>query len=132
MMDLRMPGMDAVDAISAIREHAPEARIILLTTYDNEEDIYQGLQAGAKGYLLKDATREELVQCIRAVSHGGTWIPPTVAAKLASRVSAAELTDREIEVLRLMVTAKSNKEIGAALNVTEGHVRVHVSTFCKS
>ena len=127
MMDLRMPGMEAVDAISAIREHAPEARIILLTTYDDEEDIYQGLQAGAKGYLLKDAPREELVQCIRSVNKGGTWIPPTVAAKLASRVSAAELTDREIEVLRLMVTGKSNKEIGAALNVTEGTVKVHVS-----
>ncbi|PYV01688.1 MAG: DNA-binding response regulator [Acidobacteria bacterium] len=127
MMDLRMPGMDAVDAISAIREHAPEARIILLTTYDNEEDIYQGLQAGAKGYLLKDTTREELVQCIRAVNNGGTWIPPAVAAKLASRVGAVDLTDRELEVLRLMVTGKSNKEIGAALNVTEGTVKVHVS-----
>ncbi len=127
MMDLRMPGMEAVDAISAIREYAPEARIILLTTYDDEEDIYQGLQAGAKGYLLKDAPREELVQCIRSVNKGGTWIPPGVAVKLASRVSAADLTDREIEVLRLMVTGKSNKEIGAALNVTEGTVKVHVS-----
>lgn len=127
LIDLRMPGMDGVEAIQAIRKQVPMAHIIVLTTYDGDEDIYQGLRAGAKAYLLKDVSREELLECIRAVHEGATRIPPPVAAKLATRVSAPDFTEREIEVLRLMVTGKSNKEIGAALNVTEGTVKVHVN-----
>lgn len=127
LMDLRMPLMDGVEAITAIRQEDPAARIIILTTFDGDEDIYRGLRSGAKAYLLKDAPLDELLQSIRAVHEGKTWIPPTVAAKLAARVSATDLTAREVEVLRLVVDGKSNKEIGTALFVSEGTVKVHIN-----
>jgi two-component system NarL family response regulator len=127
LVDLRMPEMDGVDAILAIREQAPDARVIVLTTYDGDEDIYRGLRAGAKAYLLKDAPREELMECIRAVHAGRMWIPPDVAAKLATRMGDEDLTPRELEVLQLMVQGKSNKEIGNVLGVSEGTVKIHVN-----
>jgi two-component system, NarL family, response regulator len=127
LVDLRMPDMDGVDAILAIRVRVPDARIILLTTYDGDDDIYRGLRAGAKAYMLKDAPPEELVEGIRAVYEGRTWLPQRVAAKLATRVSGAALTSRELEVLRLVVAGKINKEIGDDLGVTEGTVKVHVN-----
>lgn len=127
LMDLRMPELDGVDAILAIREQVPTARIIVLTTFDGDEDIYRGLRAGAKGYLLKDACREELLECIRAVYDGRTWIPPAVAAKLATRIGGPDLTSRELEVLNLMVAGNSNKEIGTALGVSEGTIKAHVN-----
>lgn len=129
LMDLRMPQMDGVTAISQIRQEAPDARIIVLTTYDGEEDIYRGLQAGAKGYLLKDAPREELLNTIRAVHNGQTHIPSPVAVKLASRISQSPLTPREIEVLRLMVGGNSNQEIANALFIAEGTVKAHVNSI---
>src|SRR5918911_153585 len=95
LMDLRMPEMDGVEAIEAIRRESPEARIIVLTTYDGDEDIYRGLRAGAKGYLLKDAGREALLEAIRAVHAGQTRIPPELAFKLAERMGNPELTARE-------------------------------------
>jgi two-component system NarL family response regulator len=127
LVDLRMPDMDGVDAILAIRVRVPDARIILLTTYDGDDDIYRGLRAGAKAYMLKDAPPEELLEGIRAVYEGRTWLPQRVAAKLAARVSGAALTSRELEVLRLVVAGKINKEIGDDLGVTEGTVKVHVN-----
>ncbi len=127
LVDLRMPEMDGVDAILAIREQAPDARVIVLTTYDGDEDIYRGLRAGAKGYLLKDARREELMECIRAVHAGRMWIPLGVAAKLATRMGDEDLTARELQVLQLMVAGKSNKEIGNSLGVSEGTVKIHVN-----
>jgi two-component system NarL family response regulator len=127
LVDLRMPDMDGVDAILAIRVRIPDARIILLTTYDGDDDIYRGLRAGAKAYMLKDAPPEELLEGIRAVYEGRTWLPQRVAAKLAARVSGAALTSRELEVLRLVVAGKINKEIGDDLGVTEGTVKVHVN-----
>jgi len=127
LMDLRMPEVDGVDSILAIREQVPTARIIVLTTFDGDEDIYRGLRAGAKGYLLKDTCREELLECIRAVHDGRTWIPPAVAAKLVARIGGPDLTSRELEVLNLMVAGKSNKEIGAALSVSEGTIKAHVN-----
>ncbi len=129
LMDLRMPQMDGVTAISQIRQEAPDARIIVLTTYDGEEDIYRGLQAGAKGYLLKDAPREELLETIRAVHNGQTHIPSPVAVKLASRISQSPLTPREVEVLRLMVGGNSNQEIANALFIAEGTVKAHVNSI---
>ena len=129
LVDLRMPDMDGVDAIVAIAEHFPDARIVVLTTFDGDEDIYRGLRAGAKAYLLKDAPREELIDCIRAVHAGKTHIPPAIAAKLAERVRSSALTARELDVLRLMVAGKSNKEIAAALFVTEGTIKVHVNNI---
>ncbi len=129
LMDLRMPRMDGVTAITQIRQEAPDARIIVLTTFDGEEDIYRGLQAGAKAYLLKDAPREELVEAVRAVHSGQTRIPSNVAVKLATRISQSPLTPREGEVLRLMVAGNSNQEIANALFIAEGTVKAHVNSI---
>jgi len=130
LMDLRMPEMTGVEAIGAIRGEFPGARIIVLTTYDGDEDIYRGLQAGARAYLLKDAPRDELLDAIRAVHAGQSRIPPAVAARLAERVLAGpQLTPRELEVLRGIVAGRSNKEIGAALNIGEGTVKAHVNNI---
>ena len=130
LMDLRMPEMTGVEAIGAIRGEFPGARIIVLTTYDGDEDIYRGLQAGARAYLLKDAPRDELLDAIRAVHAGQSRIPPAVAARLAERVLAGpQLTPRELEVLRGIVAGRSNKEIGAALSIGEGTVKAHVNNI---
>lgn len=129
LMDLRMPELDGVEAIAAIRAIAPQARIVVLTTYDSDEDIYRGLRAGAQGYLLKDAPAGELLSAIRAVAAGQKRIPAEVAAKLAERMTSPELTARELEVLQLVVTGQSNKEIGAALAIAEGTVRAHLNSI---
>ena len=127
LMDLRMPEMDGVEAILTIREQTPEARVIVLTTYDTDEDIYRALRAGAKAYLLKDTPREELLDTIRAVSAGRTRVPSDVAAKLVERVSSETLTAREIDVLRLIVAGHSNREIATLLYISEGTVKTHVN-----
>jgi DNA-binding NarL/FixJ family response regulator len=129
LMDLRMPEMGGVEANRNIRADFPQARIIVLTTYDGDEDIYRGLQAGAKAYLLKDTPREELLDTIRAVHSGQKWIPTEIAARLADRLMAPDLTEREMDVLRLIVAGKSNREIGAALSITEGTVKTHVNNL---
>ena len=127
LMDMRMPDMPGTDAITAIRAEFPSARIILLTTYDGDEEIYRGLQAGAQAYLLKDAPCEELLETIRIVHSGRKRITMGVGAKLAARLANPELTEREREVLRLMTQGKSNQEIGTALFITEGTVKFHVN-----
>ena len=127
LIDLRMPDMDGVEAIRAIRQIDPNANIIVLTTFDDDEDIYRALRNGAKAYLLKDISREELIENITAVHHGATRIPQHVAQKLAAHVGSSDLTVREMQVLRLVVAGKSNKEIAAALKVTEGTIKVHVN-----
>ncbi len=127
LMDLRMPEMDGVEAILTIREQTPEARVIVLTTYDTDEDIYRALRAGAKAYLLKDTPREELLDTIRAVSAGRTRVPSDVAAKLVERVSSEALTAREVDVLRLIVAGHSNREIATLLYISEGTVKTHVN-----
>jgi two-component system NarL family response regulator len=129
LLDLRMPEVDGVTAITRIREQAPTARIIVLTTYDSDEDIYRGLRAGAKAYLLKDTPPQELLDTIRAVHAGQTRIPPDVAAKLAERMTGPELTHRELDVLRLLMAGKSNKQIAAALFISEGTVKTHVNNI---
>jgi DNA-binding NarL/FixJ family response regulator len=131
LMDLRMPHLDGIAAMQAIRLRIPDARILLLSTYEGDEQIYQGLKAGAKGYLLKDSPREDLLETIRKIHNGMTYILPAVAAKLAERVTRSNLSDRETEVLRLMVAGKSNREIGASLFISEGTVKVHVSNLLK-
>ncbi len=131
LMDLRMPGLDGVNAIYEIRAADPGARIIVLTTFDGDEDIYRGLRAGAKSYLLKDVRREELFQCIREVHAGRTFIPPAIAAKLAERLPGDELSPRELEVLRLLAEGKPNKLIGVALSITEVTVKSHVQSLFK-
>ncbi len=127
LMDLRMPEMDGVAAITAICAEFPAARIIVLTTYDGDEDIYQGLRAGAKGYLLKDAEPEELLSAIRAVYKGQKHIPPHVGAKLVERMASSELSDRELEVLQLITTGKSTQAVSKALNITERTVNFHIN-----
>lgn len=127
LMDLRMPGIDGVAAIAEIRAGHPAARIILLTTYDTDEGIYRGLQAGARAYLLKDAPCEEILSAIRAVFAGQKCITLEVGAKLAERAEFPELTEREMDVLRLLVKGHSNQEIGAELFIAEGTVKFHVN-----
>ncbi|MEH2117771.1 response regulator transcription factor [Nostoc sp.] len=127
LMDLRMPKMGGVEAIMAICAEFKQARIAVLTTYDSDEDIYRGLQAGAQGYLLKDAKPGELLNAIRAIHNGQKYIPPEVGAKLLQRMSNPELSERELEVLRLMAKGMSNQEIGTALNIGESTVKSHVN-----
>jgi len=129
LLDLRMPELDGVGAIRQIREHHEGARILVLTTFDGDEDIYRAIQAGAKGYLLKDVPREALMDCIRRVHAGETCVPVHLAAKLAERVSGETLSAREIDVLKLMAQGKSNKEIGSALFISEGTVKSHVKAI---
>ena len=129
LMDLNMPEVGGVEAIGAIRAEFPDARIIILTTYDGDEDIFRGLRAGAKAYLLKEGSVEQLVETIRAVHRGQVRIPQEVAAKLAQRMTSPELTARELEVLQQIVAGKSNAEIGTALFITEATVKAHVNSI---
>jgi two-component system NarL family response regulator len=130
LMDLRMPGIGGVAAIEMIRERFAGARIIVLTTYDGDEDIHRALKAGAQGYLLKDTRTEELLTAIRTVHAGEHYVPADVASRLVTRTMAGpSLTERELEVLQLMAAGKSNKEIGAKLFISEGTVKTHVAAI---
>jgi two-component system NarL family response regulator len=127
LMDLRMPNMGGVEAISAICAEFKQARITVLTTYDGDEEIFRGLQAGAQGYLLKDAKPGELLNAIRAIHNGQKYLPPAVGAKLFQRMSHPELSERELEVLRLMAQGMGNQDIGVALSIGESTVKSHVN-----
>jgi two-component system NarL family response regulator len=129
LTDLRMPLMTGVEAIAAIRREFPSARVIVLTTFDGDEDIYRSLQAGAMGYLLKDMFFEELEDAIRTVHAGGRRIPGIVAERLAGRVGGSDLTGRELEVLEQIVFGHSNKEIADALGISEATVKSHVNNI---
>ena len=129
IMDLRLPHMTGVESITAIRRDFPSARIIVLTTYDGDEDIYRALQAGARGYLLKDMSGDDLMEAIRTVHAGRSRIPPAVAQRLADRLGGPDLTTRELEVLKLIVAGKSNKEIGQALFISEATVKTHINSL---
>lgn len=126
LMDLSMPVMGGAQATEAITSEFPDARIIALTTYEGDTDIHRALEAGARGYLLKDALRNQVADAIRAVHRGGRVVPPTVAQKLAEYTPRVELTDRELEVLSLMAKGQSNKEIADSIGRTEATVKVHV------
>ena len=129
IMDLRLPGMGGVEAITEIRRGFPSARVIVLTTFDGDENIFRALQAGARGYLLKDMFGDELMEAIRAVHAGKTYFPPAVAQRLAERMGGPSLTNRELEVLNLIVTGKSNKEIGSELSISEATVKTHINSI---
>jgi DNA-binding NarL/FixJ family response regulator len=129
LMDLRLPGMSGVETITKIRQKHPEAAIVVLTTFDGDEDIYRALQAGARGYLLKGMDSDELIDSIRTVHRGKSRIPPAVAERLAERFAGQELTTRETEVLRLIVAGKSNKEIAEALFISESTVKTHINNL---
>ena len=126
LLDLRMPKLDGVGVIDEIRKEDTSARIIILTTYDTDNEIYRAIKAGAKGYLLKDARREELLDCIRKVNRGDTCIPQELVQKLAAGMSGEILTGRELGVLALLARGKSNKEIGANLFISETTVKGHL------
>ena len=129
LMDLRMAGMDGVAAISAIKARLPDIQILVLTTYDSDADILRAVEAGATGYLLKDAPREQLFQAIRAAARGEAALAPTVAARLMSRMRApAEeaLSAREIEVLTLIARGASNRQAGHELHISEATVKTHL------
>lgn len=127
LMDVRLPGTSGGDAAAAIVHEFPDARILMLSTHSGEEEIYRSLQAGARGYILKSVKREELLRAIREVHEGRRYLDPTVAPLLAERMSHRSLTSRELEVLRMVAQGLGNKEIGAALNIAEVTVKLHVS-----
>jgi two-component system NarL family response regulator len=132
LLDLRMPTLDGVGAIDEIRQRDASARVIVLTTFDTDADLSNAIKAGAKGYLLKDAQREELLESIRKVHAGATCIPPSLVAKLAAGMSTNALTGRELDVLTLLARGKSNKEIGVNLYISETTVKSHLrSIFTK-
>jgi DNA-binding NarL/FixJ family response regulator len=143
LMDLRMPVLDGVAATRRLRELLPATRVIVLTTFDDDEHVFDGLRAGAAGYLLKDVSSQRLVEAIRAAARGESFLQPSVAAKVLAEFSRMEpsppatgndslvepLSDRELEILRLMAEGLSNREIGAALFITEGTVKNHVTNI---
>ncbi len=129
LMDLRMPVLGGVETITAIRRDSPEARIIVLTTFDGDEDIFRAIQAGARGYLLKGMSVDELIDAIQTVHHGRSKIPAAVAERLAERLSGNALTERETEVLKNIVGGKSNKEIASALFISEATVKTHINNL---
>ncbi|MBX7197494.1 MAG: response regulator transcription factor [Sandaracinaceae bacterium] len=138
LMDLRMPGTDGVAGTRAIRAVAPDSKVLVLTTFDDDESVFDAISAGAVGYLLKDASRDDLVGAIRAAARGQSPLTPAVAAKLVARVAALQQTsaasarlegmsERELEVLRLVARGASNKEIASELRITEGTVKNHLT-----
>ena len=140
LMDLRMPEMNGIEAMRCIASQDPDVRFIVLTTYDSDEYVFDAIEAGAKGYLLKDASRNDLLDAVRAVHRGESQIEPGVAAKILDRLaqltrersgsSAADvLSDREVQVLRLMAKGAANKEIAAGLSISESTVKTHVSNI---
>jgi two-component system NarL family response regulator len=129
LIDLRLPRLSGVEVIERIRTETPQARFIVLTTYDGDEDIYRALQAGARAYLLKGMTSEELITTIRAVHAGRSYIPPAIAEKLAERMGTQELTPREFDVLEQIVHGKCNKDVAAELEISEATVKTHVNSL---
>jgi two-component system NarL family response regulator len=129
LMDLRLPGMGGVEAIIAIRKEFPNARVIVLTTFDMDEDIYRAIQSGAKSYLLKDTSDNELSETIRAVHAGQQVLPPKVADRLAVRQRRSDISEREMKVLQLLIKGRSNKEIGSLLFVGEDTVKAQLKSL---
>lgn len=126
LLDLRMPVMEGVEAVRQIRARDPQAKVIVLTTYDADEDISRALKAGAKAYILKDISADGLIACIHDVLAGKTYLAPAAAAKLAEGVTRVQLTPRELSALRLMADGRSNKEIASALGISERTVKTHL------
>ena len=127
LIDLRMPALDGVQVVEQIRREHPDAVLVVLTTFDTDDDVERALMAGAKAYLLKDVSPADLVACVRTVHRGGTWVSAAVASKLVARMTRVQLTQREMSVLRLVAAGKPNREIGESLNISEGTVKIHLS-----
>jgi two-component system NarL family response regulator len=129
MLDLRMPGMDGLDVIAEVNNAKLESKVIIMTTFESEEDVHRAMKAGARGYLLKDSTQEEILDAIRRVSLGETYLPARIVQKVAEGMRKPELSPREIEVLQWVAAGKSNKEIGTQLFIAEGTVKTHVKNL---
>jgi len=129
LLDLRMPGMNGVDTLNALRRARLRTRTIILTSYETDEDIYRAVQAGAQGYLLKDAPQADMVEAIWAVNAGKRYFPRPIVERLAERMMRTELTARELEVLRMLARGLTNKEIGSALDISGNTVRNHVNSI---
>lgn len=129
LLDLRMPGMNGIDTLHALRRLKSDARAIILTSFETDEDIYRAVQAGAQGYLLKDTRQSEMVEAIRAVHSGKRYFPRDIAARLAERMTRSSLTARELEVLHMLARGLTNKEIGSALDISGNTVRNHVNSI---
>jgi len=127
LLDLRMPELEGVPLVQRLTGEFPDAVLVVLTTYDTEEDIDRALKAGAKGYLLKDVAPADLVACVRTVYRGGTWVSQAVASKLVARMTRVQLTQREFVVLRQVAVGASNKEIADALGISEATVKIHLT-----
>ena len=127
LIDLKMPALDGAGVVEQVRARYPDARLVILTTYDADDDVERALKAGAKAYLLKDVDPAELVACVRAVDQGRTWVSPSVAAKLAERMTRVAITPREMAVLRELAAGRSNKEVAAALGIAEGTAKIHTA-----
>jgi two-component system NarL family response regulator len=131
LLDLRIPIFNGLEVLRSIMPKEPSAKVIILSTYNLEEDVYQAFKAGAKAYLLKDSPREELLESIRSVHSGQIKMSPKAAAGLATGLSQSRLTKRETEIVWMMAAGKSNKEIAGALGPTEGTVKIHVGHILK-
>lgn len=129
LMDIRMPGMNGIDVLRSLRKEYPSCAVLMLSSYDGDEDIYQALQAGARGYLLKSMRNAEIAEAIRIVHAGGHHLPPKVASRLAERLSRDELTQREQEVLSLIVRGHDNAQVGKTLGISTGTVKNHVRSL---
>jgi two-component system, NarL family, response regulator len=129
VVDLRMPNGDGIQTIQALIARDPGARVLVLTTYDNEEDIFQALEAGARGYLLKDTTKEELIAAVRQVHLGERYLPQNIASRLADRLIRPNLTPREMDVLRLVSRGRTNKEMASAMFISEETVKSHMKSL---
>jgi DNA-binding NarL/FixJ family response regulator len=129
LLDLRMPGMDGLAVLQALKQFPYPPRVIVLTSFEKNEDIYRAVRAGAQGYLLKDTSEAEMVTAILDVHAGKRYIPRDIAAHLADRMMRSDLTARELQALELIATGSSNKEIAAALSISENTVRHHVNSI---
>jgi two-component system NarL family response regulator len=129
IVDLSMPRLNGVEAIEQIRRFDAEASIVILTTYQGDEDVYRGLSAGAKAYLLKDGETAQLVDCLRTVASGRQYLPAAVAGKLAERKAHGQLSRRELEILAHLATGKSNKMIARSADIEVGTVKFHVNNI---
>jgi DNA-binding NarL/FixJ family response regulator len=129
LMDINMPHLNGVEATEKIRSVDAAARIVILTSYDNEDDIYQGLRAGARGYLLKDSSGDQIIECLLAVHSGRKFLPQVIATKLAERMDFTPLSHREKDILELLYAGKSNKRIARSAGISEGTVKFHVNNI---
>lgn len=129
VLDLRMPEADGLDVVRTLLSERPDARILIVTTYDTDEDIYNSLKAGAKGYLLKDSPRDVITEAVQEILAGGTYTPARIATKLVNRLSSSPLSVRELDVLRLVAAGRTNKEISGQLAIGEGTVKTHLANL---